>query len=398
MLTDIQRIHKIAHSAHRLIIGLMSGTSLDGLDVALCKITGHGTQTKVELQEFTTVPFTKEQRNRIKFIFAKNKIDFPYFCALNAWVGDLHASLILDCLKTWNINPASVDVIASHGQTVMHAPAHQHKIEGFPNSTLQIGDGDRIAVKTGIITVSDFRQKHLAAGGEGAPLAVYGDYLIFSDPDENRIMLNMGGIANFTYLPAGRAIEKVFVTDTGPGNTMMDAYMQLHFNKTYDKNAETASIGEVHQKLLAELKNHYYFRLPFPKTTGPEVFNLNMLAFAQQQTKSKNLSDADVMATLNRFSAESIADGIRSVISDNPFSIYLSGGGSHNSLLISHLKSILPNCAFYSSEKLGIPGDAKEAVLFAILANECLTGDPTEYSDSNPSVPKISMGKISLPF
>src|SRR5690606_23325075 len=188
----------------RLIIVLMSGTSLDGLDVALCRFRGNGTETKVELVKFKTVPYDSEMKTRIKSVFAKKTIDFQLLTLLNPWIALLHGAMILDCLEEWKIEPGTVDLIASHGQTVFHAPKILHGLEDYPNATLQIGDGDHLAVKTGIITLSDFRQKHIAAGGEGAPLAMYGDFLLFSHPAENRILLNMGGIANFTWLPAGQ--------------------------------------------------------------------------------------------------------------------------------------------------------------------------------------------------
>src|SRR5690606_32921946 len=146
-----------------------------------------------------------------------------------------------NALKEWNIDAEQIDLIASHGQTVFHAPQKSNHNEEFPNSTLQIGDGDHIAVNTGIITISDFRQKHVAAGGEGAPLVIYGDYILFSHDTENRIMLNIGGISNFTFLPAGKQTDGLFATDVGPGNTLMNQYMQYHYSKPYDENGEIAS-------------------------------------------------------------------------------------------------------------------------------------------------------------
>ena len=199
MKNHVIRLAEIANQSSRRIIGLMSGTSLDGLDVALCKVQGSGTETVLEVERFDTVPFTEEFRDNIREIFAKREIDFQYLCVLNPLIGLEHGRMILQCLKQWNIPAETVDLIASHGQTVFHAPKKQHNLPGFPNSTLQIGDGDHIAVTTNIITISDFRQKHIAAGGEGAPLAVYGDYFLFSKRGENRILLNMGGIANLLF-------------------------------------------------------------------------------------------------------------------------------------------------------------------------------------------------------
>lgn len=180
----------------------MSGTSLDGLDIALCQIEGAGMQTEVKLLHFKTVSYAPSFIELIREIFSKHAVDLEQVCLLNPWVGEQHASMILQALQEWGIKPAEVDLIASHGQTIYHAPKILHGKLNYGNATLQIGDGDHIAVKTGIITLSDFRQKHIAAGGEGAPLAVYGDYFIFSKAGEDRMMLNIGGIANFTFYRA----------------------------------------------------------------------------------------------------------------------------------------------------------------------------------------------------
>ncbi len=381
---------------HRYIIGLMSGTSLDGLDIALCKITGSGTETTVAVEVFETIDYNEDTKDKIRKIFAKKTIDFPYLAILNEWIGVRHAEMINDFISKNNIDRTKIDAIASHGQTVMHVPKHQHGLKEFPNATLQIGDGDHIAVHTGIITISDFRQKHLAAGGEGAPLAVYGDYLIFSKPGEDRIMLNMGGIGNFTYLPGDGDASKVFVTDTGPGNTLMDAYMKKYFDLPYDKNAELASQGKVNLKFLKALKDNYFFQLNFPKTTGPEVFNLSYVQTAMDSCGVSELSHQDKMATLNRLSAVTITEAIQMVIGQKQFSVYMSGGGAHNPLLVSAMKELLPQCTFAVSDQLGILGDAKEAVLFAVLANETIAGNPVDFG-KRQGVPGVCMGKISLP-
>lgn len=397
MNPNITRLYQIAEKKQRRIIGLMSGTSLDGLDVALCCFVGSGAATKVKVEHFDTIPYTSDIKNKIKEVFAKKTIDFQHLCLLNEWIGLLHGEIVLQCLDSWEVSSAEVDIIASHGQTVFHSPKHQHELEEFPNATLQIGDGDHIAVKTGIITMSDFRQKHIAAGGEGAPLAVYGDFLIFTELGENRIMLNMGGIGNFTYLPSDGDATKVFVTDTGTGNTIMDAYAQKYFNQACDWDAKIAMQGTVNSELLKALKDHYFFKLPFPKTTGPEVFNLNYLQQAQLQSQTLDISKIDVMATLNRFSAETIAEAIFHTIGNQSFHIYSSGGGKHNSLLMNSLQELLPSCTFHNLDNLNINGDAKEAVLFAVLANESLAGGATNFGDRQ-SVPSVSMGKISFPY
>ncbi|MCE6988866.1 anhydro-N-acetylmuramic acid kinase [Dyadobacter sp. CY323] len=396
MKQHVEKLHEIANRKSRRIIGLMSGTSLDGLDIAVCNIQGSGTQTVLSLEKFTTIPYQDNFRDQIRKIFAKREIDFQQLCLLNPFIGVEHGKMILECLEQWNIPANEIDLIASHGQTVFHAPQKQHRLPDFPNATLQIGDGDHIAVKTGIITLSDFRQKHIAAGGEGAPLAVYGDYFLFSKKGENRILLNMGGIANFTYLPASLGTEEVFTTDTGPGNTLLDAYARRFFHKSYDKDGEIAATGKVNETLLNELKSLSFFKLPFPKTTGPEVFNFDYVESAIQKSKLTSLSRQDIIATLTALSADTISDAIRSVMpADEVFKIYASGGGAHNVVLMARIRENLSRPVQLIDE-LGVAGDAKEAVLFAVLANEAIAGTQSFFGKKD-GVPGVSMGKVSFP-
>ncbi|WP_264536669.1 anhydro-N-acetylmuramic acid kinase [Flavobacterium sp. N1736] len=401
MNKNISSLYEIAQKETRKIIGLMSGTSLDGLDIALCNISGSGENTVVKILEFETINYTEDIKTEIRKVFAQKTIDFQHLALLNEWIGILHAGMVNECLEKWNIPAQEVDLIASHGQTVLHAPKFLHQQEKFPNATLQIGDGDHIAVKTGIITLSDFRQKHVAAGGEGAPLAVYGDYLLFSKKGENRIMLNMGGIANFTYLPASQNASDVFVTDTGTANTLIDIYTKHYFpEKSYDKDAEIAQTGTVNQALLAELKNNSFFTKSFPKTIGQELFNFDFVQKALSKTNLTTISAPDLLATLTRLSAETIAEAIQFVVKNTgkpieDFKIYMSGGGTNNPLLVKWLKDLLP-CQFYKSDDLGILSDAKEAVLFALLANETVAGGDYNFG-TNKGIPSVTMGKISFP-
>jgi anhydro-N-acetylmuramic acid kinase len=398
MNPQIQQLYSIATKPERLIIGLMSGTSLDGLDIALCRFRGNGHETDIEVLKFETVPYENSFKEEIKSIFSKDQVSLEKVCLLNPWVGLIHAQMILDCLKKWKVDPTEVDLIASHGQTIYHAPKMLHGHEKFGNATLQIGDGDHIAHTTGIITVSDFRQKHIAAGGEGAPLAAYGDFLIFSKQGEDRIMLNIGGIANFTYLPGNLKADEVFSTDVGPGNTLMDAVIQKNFvGKYFDENAEVAKRGSANLPLLNSLKEHSFFTQSFPKTTGPELFNLSYLESAQAKSNTEKISLEDVMATLNRFSADVIVEAIKSVGIKINFKIYSSGGGMHNPLLMENIKSQLSNFDFLTTSDLEINPDAKEAVLFATLANECVCGGSIQFGSGKNGIPSVSMGKISFP-
>ncbi len=377
----------------------MSGTSLDGLDIALCGISGNGAETRVKVKHFKTVPYDNAFKAEIKAIFSHKDADLQMVCLMNEKVGLIHAGMILQAIESWGIKPEDVDVIASHGQTIFHAPASLHQLPDYPNGTLQIGDGDHIAVKTGIVTICDFRQKHIAAGGEGAPLAVYGDFLLFSEKGEDRVMLNIGGIANFTYLPADNDAQKVFSTDVGPGNTLMDQFVQSRYQGIYfDENAAIAKEGVVSMELLNELMHSEFLDAELPKTTGPELFNLNYLIAAQDRSKTNNLSNEDVMATLCSFTSKVIVNAISKCFSDDQkLSIYMSGGGMHNPLLVKLLKNGLPDASFYTTNDLHINPDAKEAVLFAVLANETLNGSTVNFGNRG-AVPSICMGKICLPF
>ncbi len=399
MFTHVEQLYLISQKPERKIIGLMSGTSLDGLDVALCSFTGNGLQTKIKLLQFETIAFDDDFKNEIKEVFSKKNIAFEKLCLLNPWIALKHGAIINDCLHKWKISKDDVDIIASHGQTVYHAPKSLHKQQKFGNATLQIGDGDHLALATGITTISDFRQKHIAAGGEGAPLAVYGDYLIFGKPGENRILLNIGGIANFTFLPDSMNSAEIFSTDTGPGNTLMDAFIQSHFEgKHFDADAAVAKKGTVHTALLQVLKEHDFFLQPFPKTTGPELFNLEYLHQAKQKAGVQNLCVEDTMATLNKFSADTITFALQKIIQpQKKYEIFTSGGGMHNPLLMRHLQEVLPNINFKTTDALEINPDAKEAVLFAVLANECICGNGNYLQKGIAGMPVVSMGKISFP-
>lgn len=398
MRQHVEQLAAIARKPVRTILGLMSGTSLDGLDMALCRVEGAGMHTKIRVTHFDTAPYDAEFKKEVRRVFAQPTIDFQHLVLLHVLVAERHAALVREALNGWGVSPNSVDLIASHGQTVFHAPRQFHGLPGYPNATLQIGDGDHIARRTGIITVSDFRQKHLAAGGEGAPLALYGDYLLFSKPGEDRFLLNIGGIANFTFLPGDGDPARVFATDTGPGNTLLDAATRRFFSQPYDADAHLARQGRVDTGLLARLKNHSYFALPYPASTGPEQFDFAwVLEQATPEAAKADDFGHNLLATLTRFSAETIAEGIRRVPGTaGGRAVFLSGGGAHNPLLVEHLRNNLPGWNIAAMDVLGISGDAKEAVLFAVLANETVAGH-AEPDARLGGLPLVGMGKISFP-
>jgi anhydro-N-acetylmuramic acid kinase len=403
MRSHIDQLYKMSHQASRTILGLMSGTSLDGLDLALCSIDGHGQGTKLKLLHFITLPYSDAFRLSIRQVFAQPSVPFAQLTVLNVQIAEMHARLVQEALDLWAVPATEIDCIASHGQTVFHAPRALHGRADWPNATFQIGDGDHIARRTGILTISDFRQKHLAAGGEGAPLALYGDYFLFSHEGEERFLLNIGGISNFTYLPADGDTNQAFATDTGPGNTLLDAIAQREFGEMYDKDSRLALNGTVQASLLQTMLEHSYFsdlnkqvQQFRTKTTGPEMFSLAWLDTCLESYPKGKINPFDLMATLTRFSAEAIAQGIRNVpCNSSNKRLFVSGGGAHNTLMISYIRELLPEFQIENIDALGMPGDAKEACLFAVLANETLAGQ--EAQKILGGVPLVGMGKISFP-
>lgn len=393
MNRELQSLFRVAQKPEKIGIGLMSGTSLDGLDIALCRFKGNGLNTTFELLQFITLPYEDHFKQEVHEVFSRRLVDLEKVTLLNAFIGTFHGELILQALANWNVKTADVDFIASHGQTIYHAPKRLHKQAEYPNATLQIGDGDHLAVKTGILTISDFRQKHIAGGGEGAPLALYGDVLLGSKSGEDRILLNIGGIANLTYLPADGDLNKVICTDIGPGNTLIDAACREYFDRPYDKDSMIALSGTVNQPLLNALLGHPFFKQKAPKTTGPELFSLAYVDDAKQLAGIKDISAEDLVSTLSEFTAKSIADFIKTNLPANS-KIFSSGGGAKNQFVINCLKHLLHAESIFNTEALGIDPDAKEAILFALLGNEALSGEPMKIGTN----PAVLMGKFSFPM
>jgi len=352
MNPNIKALYQIAGSHERTIIGLMSGTSLDGLDIAVCKISGSGNHTKLSVTHYTTIPYTEDFKTAIRKIFSIKAVDLEAVTLLHAHLARVHATMVLSALESWHLPTTSIDLIASHGQTIYHAPKFLHPTSEYGNATLQIGDGDILSAATGIITLSDFRQKHISAGGEGAPLALFGDTILFSSATENRILLNMGGIANFTYLPAGQTTN-IISTDVGPANTLIDGYVKANYpGLSYDANGEIANTGIINEAFINEVLAHPFFSAGFPKTIGPELFNLDFIADALKNAGIVSMAHQDMVASLSYITARVIADGIIKVVGDatKNMVIYASGGGIHNAYIMQQLQNMCPGASFKNLE------------------------------------------------
>lgn len=396
MNNRIEQLYQISQKPQRRILGLMSGTSLDGLDLALCTFTGYGRHTTVQVEQFTTIAYDASTKASIQAVLAQAYGSIDHLTRLHAWLADVQAQYIQECLQSWQVPASTIDAIASHGQTIYHAPHPDATLHS--TGTLQIGDGDRLSMKTGIITLSDFRQKHLAAGGTGAPLAPYGDYLLFAEKTEDVWMLNIGGMANLSYLPAGNQINSMVCTDTGPGNALMDACVQ-HDDATqlYDAGGERAARGTICEPLLQQLMEDTGAKQSIPFSTGPEYFNRPWLSEKINNSGAGNIAFDDLLATLNAFTADSIVRVMQQIKPKPTGKLYVSGGGCYNRTLINRIIAQLPDITLTDTRSKGIPPDAKEAVLFALLANETLAGSLETWDDGAPNLPAVRMGKISLP-
>ena len=384
MSNNIDKLYTISQKQSKLVLGLMSGTSLDGLDIALCKFDKKIPKLGFKIERFITIPYTSTFRNQIKEIFSLSNIESLKLATMNEIIGIEHSKMVLKTLKKWGIDHKSIDIIGSHGQTIFHAPKSYHKKSHLPNCTLQIGDGDHIAVGTGIITVSDFRQKDIALGGEGAPLAVYLDFLL-SNKNQNSFFINIGGISNLSYIPKKATKKNIITTDIGPGNILMNLYTKYIFKKDCDIDASYALQGEINLPLLKVLQSTHFIKLPIPKTTGAELFNLDFILNALKKSNTQNIPPQNVLATLNIFTAACIIQCIEGFKVSN-YQIYISGGGVFNPLLMSNLKNRLKLQSLQTTDTLGISSEAKEAVMIALLANELISGENN-----------ISLGKISFP-
>lgn len=380
----------------KLCIGLMSGTSLDGIDGVIVKLSDKGDFES--LVESVYLPFSKNLQNELRYLSESNLIDKEKLCRYDFLLGELFANCVEKLLEKSGIDRSEIFCVGSHGLTVGHFPQVK-KVFGVNTAfTLQIGDGDIIAEKTGIVTVSDFRRKDMANGGEGAPLIPFIDRLLFYREDRNVCCLNIGGIANITVIPKDKNRDLI-AFDTGPGNYLSDLAVKRLFGDkhTCDLNGNFAKKGRVNNLLLERLfQDEYFHKIP-PKSTGKEYFGNDFLDFILQA--GRHLDFYDLFSTISYLTPYSIAKAIEMFVEyeDLPEVLIVSGGGVNNSFFMESLKKLLPFVDVVVSDSLGISSDFKEAIGFAILGFNTLNKIPS----SIPSVtgcksPQI-LGKISLP-
>ena len=370
----------------------MSGTSADGVDVAITGIGPRG----VEVVAFGTVAYSASLRRRIFRLFDPETARIDDLCHLNVVLGEVFADALLRVCRKYSIRPDSIDLIGSHGQTVYHLPEGRRWGKRRVRSTLQIGEPCVIAERTGITTVADFRPRDVAAGGEGAPLVPYVDFLLFADGHKSRAIQNIGGIANVTYLPAGGGLDDVVAFDTGPGNMMIDRIAQrvTRGKSRYDAGGRMAARGTVDETLLAELARHRYLARRPPKSTGRETFGTTFADAAYDRARGRRVAARDVLATVTAFTAQSIAQAYRRHLTAGVDEVILCGGGARNRTLIKRLQTLVAPAKVMRTNDLGLDADAKEAVSFAVLAYETMRGRPGNVPAATGASRPVILGKI----
>jgi anhydro-N-acetylmuramic acid kinase len=385
-------LNSLIRKRKKYVIGLLSGTSIDGIDAVLVRIAGSGIKTKVKVIDFLTVKIPITVKSAVIRNSASKTAQLDEICRLNVILGKLFGEAALKLKKR---NPdIKIDLIGSHGQTIHHLPDNKNFLTYKVKSTLQIGDPSVIANLTGITTIGDFRIADCAVGGDGAPLVPYLDYILFRSKIRNRGLLNIGGIANITILPKSCSKDEVIAFDTGPGNMLIDGLMQKLFTKPYDKDGRTAKKGVVDEKLFEFLLKDKYYSLRPPKSTGREHYNWDFIK--RIIDKSGKIPKENIICTVTEFTAYSICYNYNRFVKPKVSidELIISGGGANNPALISSLKKLMKGIKIKPMNYYGINADSKEAVLFAVLANECVSGNYANMRSVTGSNKDVILGKI----
>lgn len=388
------------------LVGLMSGTSVDGIDAAVVKLSPsadkeHGVE--VELLAFENTPFPVQARNSIFELFDPANATIDKVGAMNMWLGELYAQATLSVIGKCGLASSQILAVGSHGQTIYHAP--EEKAMGGHNLhyTVQIGEGAVIANRTGIPCVSDFRVADMTMGGQGAPLVPFTEYVLFTDPERTLLMQNIGGIGNVTVLPANASPEQVFAFDTGPGNMIIDGLVsQLYAPLAMDAGGEIAAGGQVISELLEWMQQDEYYSMPLPKSTGRERFGQQYVAQIMALMKTNRWKAEDVIATATRLTAWSIADSYERYIKPQHQAqqLLVGGGGSYNKTLLRDLQQLFAphQVQVLTQEDIGGNSDAKEAIAFALLAYYTMNRMPNNMPRVTGASGPVIMGKVSFPY
>jgi anhydro-N-acetylmuramic acid kinase len=377
-----------------LALGIMSGTSADGIDVALVRMSGR----TAKLENFAAIPFPSGVRDAILRLGEGRAATAGEISQLNFLLGEVFAEAALAACRKFRVRTSQIGLIGSHGQTVFHQGAASSFCGRTVASTLQIGEPSVIAVRTGITTVGDFRPADMAVGGQGAPLVPFVDYLLYRDARVGRAALNIGGIANVTVIPRAAKIEDVFAFDIGPGNMVIDALVRhfTHGRKAFDGNADMARRGNLLPGLLASLlRDKYFLKLP-PKTAGREQYGEKYVSQVLAHREARRARAEDVIRTATILTALSIVDAVHRFLPRRAggSELIVSGGGAHNPLLMAQIEAALPGIRLRTSDEFGVAGDAKEAFAFAVLGWETLHRRAANVPGATGARKAVVLGKV----
>ena len=381
----------------RIIAGLISGTSADGIATVIIQLSERNEMLTVKELGFANIPYPRGLQKTILANSLPGTGSVDRISTLHAAIGVAFARALRTTARKARIPLSSIDLIGSHGQTVHHLPDPQNVHGIRVRSTLQLGDPSVIAQEMRIPVVGDFRTADMAVGGQGAPLVPFLDYLLFRSSKQSRLVLNLGGIANFTALPRSCSVDDVIAFDTGPANMIIDALAQEEFGRSYDKNGARARKGTVDTDVLRWMMTHPYLKLKPPKSTGREMFGADYLR--KFRRRAKNVSRDDRLATATEFTARSIFDQYtRFVRRRSPATeVLVSGGGTHNTFLMERLQHAFGSIPVRPTTTAGFSVDAKEALLFAVLAYWTALGRPSNLPRVSGAKRSVILGKICLP-
>ena len=385
----IESLNLLTAKRERMVAGLISGTSMDGVDVVICKLSGSGIETEWELLYFNSYPYSDDLRKKVTDTLRGTSEDV---CRLNFDLGKEFSNQLRRAYEESGIEVEQLDLIGSHGQTIYHVNGH---------SSLQVAEASVMAEDFGVPVISDFRARDIAAGGNGAPLVPYLDYVLFGK-NGGKLLLNLGGIANFTIIPsAGAKLENIRAWDAGPANMLIDlAVMQLtEGEEKFDESGKYASEGNLNEDWMKHLMAHPFISKSPPKSTGREEFGeeyfKSLLSYFKINTRQDEL---DLVATVTRFTAESVYSNFIAFSDpgDDLLEVIVSGGGADNPVIIGHLKELFTGLSIKKIDDHGIPSSAKEAFAFAVLANEFINENPTNIPSVTGADKRVVLGKLTV--
>lgn len=390
-------LSELIRKKNKLAVGLMSGTSLDGIDAVLVDLEGWGVDTRVRQRAFLTVPYSAQIRARLLSLAEGSAGGSAELCRMHFLLGELFAEAVEALCQRAGVSLSDLDLIGSHGQTVWHIPAGEAYLGRSVRGTLQIGEPSILCERTGAVVVSDFRVRDISAGGQGAPLVPYTEYLLYRSGEQSVALQNIGGIGNITFLPRACTLDEVTAFDTGPGNMILDALAcrMTGGRLAYDDGGRLAAAGRPSRKLLNRLLEEPYFRQPPPKTTGREVYGAAYVEQLLELARAMGVSPPDLIATATRFTAETIERAVRDFAPQRPDLLIVGGGGAMNPTLMRDIRTCLPDVQVLTNEEIGLDSNSKEAVAFAVLANEAVHSSCGNVPGATGASHPVVLGKIS---